>query len=817
MNRYKKQQQNFYFILSFLLILGLGIGYALLSEKLTLSNSISLSEMKWDVGFSNVEDNGSTISTTAEITNNGKSITVICDIGTNTDQQICTVKATIINNSTFDISLSEEPTISYDDTYIHTITFKWNNHPTYGNYTVLKDNYIEKGKSEEVIITIKTKFITKDMFPILNTTIQIKITLNFVEWKKSNLPNKNDLAILKATTSSDSSAFRSSTYKEKIKTITFENNINIPDNAIKTWDIGIAQNGNVMAYVLLNESDSTYYDLFIQSNSQLYANEDMSNWFKDLIETCEINGLNLLNTSSTTNMQYMFAKTGYKCSTLDLNLDSNFDTSNVTNMYQMFYYTGYQSTKLTLDVSNFDTSNVTNMCSMFFGTGSNVTNLYLDTSNFNTSKVTTMKSMFYQTGRNSTKVLVDVSNFDTSNVTNMSGMFNMTGFQDTSFKLDVSNFDTHNVTNMSNMFSATGYSNPNFELDTSNFDTSSLIDTSGMFYSVGSKSNKLVTSITIRNSNINSYENTFLGAATLSGAQIIVNYTSETEDLIEKLIATKSSESNIVKGKKVPILYYIGKEVNFGGENFYVIEDNGSTVKILSKYNLGTDYMQSENADGVAFSSDYGWANQPGPKEINIKEYNGAAKNFVANYTNYFKSLTANENISGNLLSLKELKKLGCTINDDYSAGSELTCTNSIHKSWLLKGNGFWTHSAFPTDTTKVWVVLEDGNLDSLKANENYHGIRPTLKLTKQILEENLNKFKFYIEETTYYAKVGMTWEDWVNSDYNTNNFRIENSTIKTGSGNITYSIGDPISMNEESKTNIIKANYTYRLGGGWN
>ena len=86
MNRYKKQQQNFYFILSFLLILGLGIGYALLSEKLTLSNSISLSEMKWDVGFSNVEDNGSTISTTAEITNNGKSITVICDIGTNTDQ-----------------------------------------------------------------------------------------------------------------------------------------------------------------------------------------------------------------------------------------------------------------------------------------------------------------------------------------------------------------------------------------------------------------------------------------------------------------------------------------------------------------------------------------------------------------------------------------------------------------------------------------------------------------------------------------------------------------------------------------------------------
>ena len=66
----------------------------------------------------------------------------MCDFGSNTKQKDCTVKATITNNSTFDVGLTKDPVITYDDTYIHTLTFKWNNHPTYENKTVLKDNRI---------------------------------------------------------------------------------------------------------------------------------------------------------------------------------------------------------------------------------------------------------------------------------------------------------------------------------------------------------------------------------------------------------------------------------------------------------------------------------------------------------------------------------------------------------------------------------------------------------------------------------------------------------------------------------------------------
>ena len=44
------------------------------------------------------------------------------------------------------------------------------------------------------------------------------------------------------------------------------------------------------------------------------------------------------------------------------------------------------------------------------------------------------------------------------------------------------------------------------------------------------------------------YENMFYGAATDPNAKIIVNYTSEAETLVDNMIKTKSSNSNVVKG-----------------------------------------------------------------------------------------------------------------------------------------------------------------------------------------------------------------------------------------------------------------------------
>ena len=61
------------------------------------------------------------------------------------------------------------------------------------------------------------------------------------------------------------------------------------------------------------------------------------------------------------------------------------------------------------------------------------------------------------------------------------------------------------------------------------------------------------------NENITSYNSMFSGAATANGAKITVNYIAaldtiaegETQSLIDKIIATKSPNSNIVKGSQI--------------------------------------------------------------------------------------------------------------------------------------------------------------------------------------------------------------------------------------------------------------------------
>ena len=232
---------------------------------------------------------------------------------------------------------------------------------------------------------------------------------------------------------------------------------------MEIWDISVGQNGKVMSYVVPNENDSSYYDLYIQSDTQLYANFDMASWFENFFNVDSINGLELLDTSYTSNMNFMFGHTGFYSTVFTLDV-SNFETSNVTDMSYMFNYTGYNSTLFTLDVSNFDTSNVTSMWSMF------------------------------------------------ENV----------GYNSTVFTLDLSNFDFGKVNDLDDFLRNTGYN-----------------------------STKFVTTITIINPNVKYHSRMFYGVATKSGSKITVNYTSETEDLVDKMIATKSSNSNVVKGVRV--------------------------------------------------------------------------------------------------------------------------------------------------------------------------------------------------------------------------------------------------------------------------
>ncbi len=112
---------------------------------------------------------------------------------------------------------------------------------------------------------------------------------------------------------------------------------------------------------------------------------DTVNWFKDMKNVVDIEGIEYLNTSQVTDMSGMFDN----CRGLKYLDVSNFDTSNVTEMQHMFS-TCYNLTDL--DLSHFNTSKVTSMYWMFsdcYGLTK------LDLSHFNTSNVTDMEMMFW--------------------------------------------------------------------------------------------------------------------------------------------------------------------------------------------------------------------------------------------------------------------------------------------------------------------------------------------------------------------------------------------------------------------------------------
>ena len=303
-------------------------------------------------------------------------------------------------------------------------------------------------------------------------------------------------------------------------------------------NVVLTSNSSNVKPTLLNKINNSDVELMLAQGLSYYSS----------LENLDLGDF---NTSKVTNMNYMF----YNCSSLT-SLDlSNFNTSKVVDMGSMF---SDCSSLTSLDLNSFNTSNVTNMNTMFGGCSSltsldlnsfntsNVTNMRdmfsycrsltsLDLSSFNTSKVTNMSWMFR--GCSSLKKL-NLDNFNTSKVVDMSDMFVICS---SLINLDLSSFDTSNVTNMESMFS--GCSSLT-NLDLSGFNTSKATNMESMFN--GCK--KLQTQINIMKANVPYYSYMFNGAATDPNAKITVNYIANASTLVDNMIATKSSNSNVVKG-----------------------------------------------------------------------------------------------------------------------------------------------------------------------------------------------------------------------------------------------------------------------------
>ena len=165
--------------------------------------------------------------------------------------------------------------------------------------------------------------------------------------------------------------------------------------------------GSVKAWV-----DGT--ELYIGGYGKIIAGRSLSCALRDGKKIDSITGLNLLDTSKTTDMGYLFNYCGSESTVFTLDLGDGFDTSKVTDMTYMFLYCGKNSKKFALNLGkNFDTSNVTKMGSMFYGCGYSSPTFTLDLGDkFDTSKVTYMYQMFQYCGYSSKAfTTLDLSSF----------------------------------------------------------------------------------------------------------------------------------------------------------------------------------------------------------------------------------------------------------------------------------------------------------------------------------------------------------------------------------------------------------------------
>lgn len=233
----------------------------------------------------------------------------------------------------------------------------------------------------------------------------------------------------------------------------------VPHGMTDFWDAGTESGENGIRGCI---EGTKVYLILPEGAEKISLPQNSDSIFSCLTACRRITGLDLVDTSAVTNMEYMF-KHDFALEGLDL---SGFNTANVTNMGAMF---GNCEKLRTLDLSAFNTSKVTQMESMFNGC-KELSSVNL--SSFDTGKVTNMISMFANC--NALQSL-DLSGFNTSSVVNMGSMFcECTALTE----LDLTGFNTTGVTKMDYMFDQCSALT---SLDISSFDNTSVDDVSHMF------------------------------------------------------------------------------------------------------------------------------------------------------------------------------------------------------------------------------------------------------------------------------------------------------------------------------------------------
>ena len=472
--RSKKKKNIMIIVLCFVLLL-MGVGYAALSQRLTIGGTAKMQGV-WDVRITNIQLSRKT-GLAKDNSHKYENLSATFQTETLAPGDMLEYTVSVSNRGNIDAKVSEiNATLDGPEAIKYTVE------------GIKKGDIIKEGVTKEVIITIK--FDENATVIPSNKTSTLNINFTCIQ-NTQNIPTEN-LTVYKTRMkkveklpTETTNFFDGPIARNKIKKITFYDTLNV-EGYSNNFDISEDSSGKVLAWY---KTDSTgYYELAIGQDGGVIANPNMSYYFQQLTALEEIN-LEKLDTFGVITIDHLF----YNCKSLKMVDVTNIDTGNATNMSHMFYncssltsinLSNFITTKATnmsnmfyncnslteLNINNFDTSNVSNMSRMFYGC---YRLTKLDLTNFNTSKVTNMALMF--TGCASLTKL-DLTKFDTRNLTNMQSMFSSC----TKIKeLDIRNFNTSKVTNMLKLFSdCTSL----IEIDLTNFNTSNVIDMSNMFF-----------------------------------------------------------------------------------------------------------------------------------------------------------------------------------------------------------------------------------------------------------------------------------------------------------------------------------------------
>ena len=173
----KKEKKKFYLLILLLLLLFFGIGYAILSERLTMKGTVDYDTMNWNVGFYNAVDGGGTVLSNASISTDKKTITLTCNVGSSTLSETCIAQATVKNEGTFNIKLNETPNVTYDEKYINSVDILWVNDST----KISVNDSLAAGTSKDVQIKITTKELGSGNLPTEDLSIPVSISMNWIE------------------------------------------------------------------------------------------------------------------------------------------------------------------------------------------------------------------------------------------------------------------------------------------------------------------------------------------------------------------------------------------------------------------------------------------------------------------------------------------------------------------------------------------------------------------------------------------------------------------------------------------------------------